>query len=285
MFISVIIPVYQDWERLLTCLNALDKQENIDSIFEVIIVNNDPNDDYRPSEKFSFPIQFLTEPSPGSYSARNRGLTLAKGYGVLFTDSDCIPGPDWIFQAKNLLEKGEADLYGGLIEVFSHLENKFVKFEKAFAFPNSFYVEHCNFSVTANLLVKKAVVDTIGGFNSSLLTGGDSEFCNRAVKAGFKINFSPLMSLKHPARTTWEEMKVKAIRFGGRLPKGKNRLIIILKLLGKFRIRLTDIQQVYKLTGFGITDKLEFYFIKQRLRWVEAHESVRVYLGKKPGRK
>ncbi|WP_373399203.1 glycosyltransferase [Algoriphagus halophilus] len=285
MFISVIIPVYQDWERLNLCLKALDHQENIDSIFEVIIVNNDPLDDYIPNEKFSFPIKFLTESTPGSYSARNKGLTEATGEGVLFTDSDCIPAPDWIYQAKNLLEKGEAALYGGQIEVFSHLENKYVKFEKAFAFPNAFYVEQGSFSVTANLLVKKEVVDKIGGFNPSLMTGGDSEFCNRAVKAGFKISYSPLMSLKHPARSSWEEMKVKAIRFGGRLPKGKSRLLIILKLIGKFRIRFTDIQQVYHLSGYGISDKFVFFLIKQRLRWVEANESMRVYLGKKPGRK
>lgn len=254
-------------------------------LFEVIVVNNDPFDTYVPKESYSFPIRYLKQNIPGSYSARNMGLSQATGNAFLFTDSDCIPAADWIFQAFKLLKEGSADLYAGSIDLFSDLDNKYVRLEKAFAFPNSTYVSKYNFGVTANLLVKKEVVDQIGGFNASLFTGGDSEFCNRAVSAGFNIQYSPMLKIGHPARSSWKELRVRAVRFGGRLPKDDSKFIVTLKLLGKFRIQWRDITEIYSLDDVSIYDKLNFFGIKQKLRWVEAIESFSVFMGKKPGRK
>lgn len=285
ILISVIIPVFKDWDRLMLCLNALNAQKNANSAFEVIVVNNDPKDSFVPSDTFSFPIKFLKQPIPGSYSARNMGLYEAEGEALLFTDSDCIPEQYWISQAIKLMKAGSSDLFAGDIKLFSQVENKYVRYEKAFAFSNSYYVSKENFGVTANLLVKKDIIDSIGGFNAGLFTGGDSEFCNRAVNAGFKIEYSPELMILHPARTSWTELRVKAIRFGGRLPKSGNSYLMILKLLGKFRIRFSDIAQIINLSEVGLADKFDFLLIKQRLRWVEAIESFRVFMGKKPGRK
>ncbi len=283
--ISVIIPVFKDWDRLILCLDALNEQKNAESNFEVIVVNNDPSDSSRPSQDFSFPIKFLNEHTPGSYAARNKGLSEAIGSALLFTDSDCIPTPDWIFQAMKSLENQERDLFAGSIELFSPVENRYVRFENAFAFPNATYVSANNFGVTANLLVKKKVFDQIGEFDAGLFTGGDFEFCNRAAKAGFKIEYNPRMIVKHPARTSWDELQVKAIRFGGRLPKEGSSFIAVLKLLGKFRIQLKDIKEIQQVQGIRLSDKADFFLIKQQLRWVEAMESLRVFMGKKPGRK
>ncbi|MEB2777509.1 glycosyltransferase [Algoriphagus sp. D3-2-R+10] len=283
--ISVIIPVFKDWTRLVLCLDALEAQKNTNSSFEVIVVNNDPGDSFIPSPTYTFPIKFLKEPVPGSYSARNRGLSQATGDAFLFTDSDCIPAPDWISVASKLLEENTADLFAGSIALFSQVDNKYVRLEKAFAFPNSTYVSKYNFGVTANLLVKKEVVESIGAFNAGLFTGGDSEFCNRAFNAGFKINYCPTLKVNHPARSSWEELKVRAIRFGGRLPTKGNSFIVTLKLLGKFRIHWKDISEIYQLKEVSFSDKLDFFVIRQKLRWVEAKESFSVFFGKNPGRK
>ncbi|WP_425639524.1 glycosyltransferase family 2 protein [Algoriphagus yeomjeoni] len=283
--ISVIIPVFKDWTRLKLCLNALNTQLSSTCSFEVLVVNNDPSDEYIPSETYSFPIKYLKQTIPGSYSARNKGLSQASGDAYLFTDSDCIPAHDWIYQASRLLEEGVADLFAGSIELFSHLDNKYVRLEKAFAFPNAMYVSKYNFGVTANLLVRKEVVARVGGFNANLFTGGDSEFCNRAVDAGFKIQYSPELKIGHPARSSWKELRVRAIRFGGRLPKDQSKLLITAKLLGKFRIQWKDIVEIFSLPDVSIAEKLKFFGIRQNLRWVEAIESFSVFMGKKPGRK
>lgn len=283
--ISVIIPVFKDWARLKLCLNALNAQKDSAFTFEVLVVNNDPTDSHFPSDTYSFPVEYLKQDIPGSYSARNKGLSQATGNAYLFTDSDCIPAFDWIYQATKLLQEGAADIFAGSIELFSHLDNKYVRLEKAFAFPNSTYVSKYNFGVTANLLVKKEVFESVGEFNATLFTGGDSEFCNRAVDAGFKIQYCPNLKISHPARSSWAELRVRAIRFGGRLPKDKSKFIVALKLLGKFRIQWKDIAEINSLTDVNALEKLKLLGIRQQLRWVEAIESFSVFMGKKPGRK
>ena len=104
-FVSVIIPVYNDSARVKICLEALEKQTYPQNLYEVIVVDN-ASDEY-PAIKdvvcqFSQAIAAY-ESRPGSYAARNKGISLAKGDIIAFTDADCIP-------AKNWIEKGVANL-------------------------------------------------------------------------------------------------------------------------------------------------------------------------------
>lgn len=283
--ISVIIPVYKDWDRLLICLNALKTQTVEFQCFEVIVVNNEPLPITPNWENLPFKLQMVHEEFPGSYSARNRAIQTAQGDAFLFTDSDCIPENDWISEAIHLIDNFQASLFAGAIRIFSEIDNVFVRFDKAFAFPNEKYVNEENFGVTANLLVSRAVFSRVGSFNSQMMTGGDSEFCNRAVKSGFLIIYSPTLVVRHPARESWKAITTKAIRFGGRLPRGNSKFLIFLKILGKFRIRFSDHSAIWNLKEVTIKDRVNFSLIKQCLRWIEASESMRVFAGKSPGRK
>ncbi len=49
--------------------------------------------------------RMIHEPLPGSYAARNQGLSQARGNIVAFTDADCIPNPDWIEKGVRTLQK------------------------------------------------------------------------------------------------------------------------------------------------------------------------------------
>ncbi|EAZ79797.1 glycosyltransferase family 2 protein [Algoriphagus machipongonensis] len=286
MLISVIIPVYRDLPRLKNCLYALANQKDFSfQDVEVIIVNNDASDLFELEDSYPFSLKLIVQEIPGSYAARNKGLEIASGESFLFTDSDCIPSTNWLSTAKKLLENTESDLIAGSIDLFAKEENRYVRFDQTFAFPNEYYVKEEKFGVTANLLVRKSVIEAVGSFNTQLLTGGDSEFCNRAINAGFKIAYHKELNISHPARASWDELKVKAIRFGGRLPKGSNQLMVLLKLIGKFRVRLSDVKYISGLPEVNLSQKFDFFQIRQKLRWVEAEESLRVFFGKKPGRK
>lgn len=265
------------------CLDAIEKQSDQGFSFEVIVGNNDPNDKLDFEGRYSFDLKFVTEPIAGSYAARNKALKEVSGDYILFTDSDCIPTDNWLASAKAAITERSEELIAGRVEVFSFSGSTYGKFEKAFAFPNRDYVLKEGFGVTANLLVNKKVFDAIGGFKQGLLTGGDAEFCNRALEHGFSITYYDEMQVFHPARETWREMKVKAKRFGGKIPKGDNKLLVFLKILGKYRVRKQDFSAVHNLEKpFG--EKVSFLMILARIRWVEATESMRVFLGKQPGR-
>ncbi|MDZ7736204.1 MAG: glycosyltransferase [Gammaproteobacteria bacterium] len=44
-YVSVIVPVYHDWDRLRDCLHALSQQHYPPESLEIIVVNNDPADE------------------------------------------------------------------------------------------------------------------------------------------------------------------------------------------------------------------------------------------------
>jgi len=91
MKVSVIIPNYRSWCLLSKCLRALEVQTLPKDDFEILVINNDPND--FPPDSFILPSNatLLNQPRPGSYSARNLGLKKSKFDVIAFTDSDCIP--------------------------------------------------------------------------------------------------------------------------------------------------------------------------------------------------
>jgi len=283
--VSVIIPVFRDWNRLKVCLASLAGQKASFESFEVIVVDNDPHYHEVVLPDYPMKVYLEKESIPGSYAARNKAISIARGQALLFTDSDCIPSPTWINEAIRLLEDSEFDLFAGKVQVEVKSNSWVAAFDQAFAFPIEDYVLNENFGVTANLLVRKSVFDAIGKFNAAVFTGGDSEFCNRAIRKGHKISYADNLLVIHPARESWEELKTKAIRFGGRLPQGNSKSIILLKILGKYRIRWKDLKGIWSRANLPVGHKLVFTLIRQRLRWVEATESLQVFLGKTPGRR
>ncbi|WP_339902924.1 glycosyltransferase family A protein, partial [uncultured Cyclobacterium sp.] len=75
MIFSIVIPVYNDFDRLKLTLNGLNNQNFDVSLFEVIIVNNNST---VPCPEFiglfpSMNIKIINEYNIGSYAARNSG--------------------------------------------------------------------------------------------------------------------------------------------------------------------------------------------------------------------
>ena len=95
-FVSVVIPVLNDRDRLNLCLRALEKQSYPRDAFEVVVVDNGSDRPVGDVALSAVRVAVLSEPQPGSYAARNTGIRQAKGEMVAFTDSDCIPHEDWL---------------------------------------------------------------------------------------------------------------------------------------------------------------------------------------------
>ncbi|MCP1663160.1 cellulose synthase/poly-beta-1,6-N-acetylglucosamine synthase-like glycosyltransferase [Methanocalculus sp. AMF5] len=215
-FVSVIIPTYHDWERLGLCIEALGQQTYPEEFFEVIIVNNDPDDLPSRLELLSNGIM-LSEEKRGSYAARNTGIRSSRGEILAFTDSDCIPYPDWIEKSVQLLESHpDVHRVAGRIELFFKNDRLTVAeiYEKAFGFPQEKYASS-GVSATANTITYASVMDDVGLFNGNLLSGGDTEWSMRAHSKGYTIVYCGKCIVKHPARHTISEFTEKARRISG----------------------------------------------------------------------
>jgi glycosyltransferase involved in cell wall biosynthesis len=219
--VSIIIPTYHDWKRLAICLDALEKQTFPKEEFEILVVNNDPKD----PTPANFYLPQNCEGKPGSYSARNTALKLVKGEIIGFTDSDCIPDKDWITNAILLFKKHpECTRIAGHIELFFKSDKLTLAemYEKVYAFRQDFAAK-VGASVTGNMFAYKKLLDEVGDFNETLMSGGDYEWSMRAKALHSKIMYGADVVLQHPARHELDELIKKTKRLGSFYGKSKIR--------------------------------------------------------------
>lgn len=215
-YVTVIIPTYKDTDFVLRCMDALSKQTYPKDNFEVLIINNAPQDKINFASRFKN-LNIIDEFKPGSYAARNKGLSYANGSIIAFTDSDCVPSQDWILNAIKIFETTpKIERLTGPVRIFREPYSSWLawKFESITAFNQRFNVQK-GVSVTANLFVKREIFNTVGYFDANLFSGGDIEWNERATRAGFGLLFSEDVIVNHPARKTFRDIIKKSKRVVG----------------------------------------------------------------------
>jgi glycosyltransferase involved in cell wall biosynthesis len=219
--VSVVIPVFNDAKRLEICLKAIDQQTYPKACYEVIVVDND--------SEFGLVIASVVaqfkraivafETIPGSYAARNRGIELAKGEVLAFTDADCIPAKDWIERGVwHLLQTQNCGLVAGRIEVFFQDPTCITPielYESITAFPQSKLLETRHGGATANVFTLKAVFEQVGLFDPTLKSNGDLEWGYRVFLAGYRQIYADDALVAHPARSTYQELYQRTVRLVG----------------------------------------------------------------------
>jgi glycosyltransferase involved in cell wall biosynthesis len=220
-FVSVIIPVYNDAERLEKCLTALSSQTYPKHRFEVIVVDNGSADNPAKLQHTFRHVVFLQEPRPGSYGARNKGIQAAKGDILGFTDSDCIPQQDWILNGVNALRNlPDCGLAAGQVQLFFKNPKRPTAteiYESIHAFDQENMVKKYHHGATANLFTYRRVMDNVGLFNPELKSGGDVEWGKRVFAAGYKQVYAENACVLHPARYSLKDIYKKTRRVEGGL--------------------------------------------------------------------
>lgn len=128
---SIIIPCYNNSDLLLNTLHGYAKQTYHTDKFEVILIDNNSNCNkiiecyHKYKDKFNLSIFFRPklESSFSLNSARNIGVNIANNEWNVFSDSDCIPSPDFLFEInKEIDNKGEHICLAG-IRKFIHIDH------------------------------------------------------------------------------------------------------------------------------------------------------------------
>src|SRR3954468_3722294 len=97
--VSVVVPVRDGARVIRGCLDALTAQRGAPP-YEVLVVDNGSTDTTAAAVRAhpSAPT-LLAESRPGSYAARNAGISAATGSILAFTDADCTPAATWLAEA------------------------------------------------------------------------------------------------------------------------------------------------------------------------------------------
>ena len=294
-FVSVIIPVFNDAKRLRICLEVLENQTYPKSLYEIIVVDNG-SDEAEDIEGVvaQFEKAIATyESAPGSYAARNKGISLAKGEVIAFTDADCIPAPDWLEKGVgNLLQVPNCGLVAGKIEIFFNNPNQTTAvelYESITAFPQKKLLETHRGGATANLFTFKTIIDKVGLFNASLKSNGDLEWGKRVYAAGYQQVYADDTCVNHPARYSFAQLYKRTIRLaGGSYDLQNKKEYSVLQQNSIFFVSLVKNLVPPLMFLFnalldsrlkGLEQKIQVSLVMLFVRYVSAWEIIRLKLG------
>jgi len=220
--ISVLVPVYNDIERIEECIDSIVMQESSPH-FELIVIDNGSTDGsyerlmtLKRSESVDVKVtQCLT---PGSYAARNHGLELAQGEYIAFTDSDCIVSKQWLSNLYITMQSASAEtIVAGKMVFFSDAkkttEQSAIDFENFFSMKQDENAQNGK-CITANFFCAMSLLEKHGGFNEKLKSGGDVEISERVVNGGGNVIYSDKAYVMHPSRNV-QELLIKRQRIIG----------------------------------------------------------------------
>lgn len=223
--ISVVIPVRNAMATLPGCcqaLRSLDPQPT-----EVVLVDNGSTDGSLDvlkrfaSEHTRAHVRILTEMRRGASAARNAGIQSARGDVVAFTDADCVPDPSWLRYLAGAFDDQTVGAVAGRI-VARPTGTIVEQFNALYTLqsPES-PARHCRWTPwaggfpTANLAVRRELLQRIGGFDESVrLYGEDYDVCARLYETGAAIDYVPDARVTHVHRATLGGMMRQAFGFG-----------------------------------------------------------------------
>ena len=215
-FVSVIVPVYNDPLRLEICLRALEEQTYPGDSYEVIVVDNGSDESIEPVVAGFSQATAGFESQPGSYAARNKGISLSRGEILAFTDSDCIPAHDWIRKGVEILSKHpNHKVVGGRVRFLFETPDRPTAaeiYDSMIHLDTKRYIEQEGFTATANLFTYRGVFDHIGYFDADLRSSGDREWGQRATSLGFGPIYADDVLVAHPARNSFAQLREKMVR-------------------------------------------------------------------------
>lgn len=207
--VSIIVPHYGDPVPLDRCLTALTALAYDRDDYEIIVADNlSPQGEEAINAAVAGRARLIIATERGAGPARNAGVAAARGDYLAFTDSDCVPAPQWLANGLKALETN--DFVGGRMIVSREADGAksgAEAFEQVFAFDNEDYVLNKGFTVTANLFCPRALFDRVGGFRVGV--SEDLEWCLRARDAGYRIGYAPDAVVAHPARRDWPALLTK----------------------------------------------------------------------------
>lgn len=201
-FVTVIIPTLNRRELLAAAVGALCEQTYPFEKFELIVVDNGSTDGtaewaaaLSPPFRFRFLLNQTSFRVPGQ--SRNLGLAQAAGELVAFTDSDCVPSPQWLTEGVQALT---ADETIGLVQGMTVPSNE----KKPIVYRTISVLSHKSHFETCNIFYRAAALRQAGGIHSDFIQrfpppyfGEDTDLGYRVLEAGYRAVFVPAAQVAH----------------------------------------------------------------------------------------
>jgi len=181
--VSAVIPTYNRRDDVLIAVGTVVAQTYPAKAIEIIVVDDGGTDDTEAAlaRRFGERIRYLRKPNGGVSSARNAGMTAATGAYIALLDSDDEWLPTKIARQVEFLEARPA--FGMVITNVERMDGDrrgFEVFDRRTQIPEDGMVLHHVLRnpalAPASAMLRREVLDDVGGFDEGLRTAEDLEF-------------------------------------------------------------------------------------------------------------
>jgi GT2 family glycosyltransferase len=284
--VSVVVPVYDNPEGIASLLDALRGQTY--PCFDIVVVDNGSSPELVIGQEYPFRLQVIRCLTPGSYAARNAGVCMVGGDILAFTDSDCVPAPDWIENGVRALHAGSEQVaIGGEIRINEPSTRTGVGlYQYASGFQQQENIERRGFAATANLFCTAEQFRKVGPFDERLFSGADREWAWRASTHGYEIQFCHDACVATAPRTSLRA----AIRQARRVAAGRRSLasLGLTKIgahgLAPHRTPLESLRWILARSQFSRWDRIRILAAAITIKGASVLEEFRLCLGFNPER-
>lgn len=204
--VSVVIPAYNCARFVREAVDSALAQDY--PALEVIVVDDGSSDDTGlVLASYGTRIRLFSQPNRGCAAARNAGVAHARGRYIAFLDGDDVWWSGKIrYQVEALGNTSYKLAYSRFIVWHQNSEGRYVPADRMFSADGVAHVSNCALVTgrtyeallrdcivwTSTVLVEKAVLDELGGFDETLVVGEDYELWLRLSQT------LPMLGLEQP---------------------------------------------------------------------------------------
>jgi len=210
-FFTIVLCTFNRAALLREALESIKKVDYPPDEFELLVIDNNSTDDTkRVAEEFSasapFHVRYISEKKRGLSAARNTAIKNACGEYLFLTDDDQLVDANVLKEHRKIIDRYAAHVVQGNIDVTfpggrpSWLGDELARWlgkiphDKEGPSPVELH--------GGNLVFKREIFDTLGGFREDLgkgLTGysADTDLSRRLAAAGETIIFAPKALIYH----------------------------------------------------------------------------------------
>jgi glycosyltransferase involved in cell wall biosynthesis len=292
--VTVGLITHNEIENIDYCLSEILSTQNLEFIYEVIIVDNASTDQtlevLRHWER-KYPSQIKVFPSQVNLvgQARQTIVDHCESEYLLFTDADCIVPKDWVFQYSKIVSQLPENCAGacGTSRLPEHhnwqmMLNEWSKYfvghggsPQALKPVTQVSVSHLP---TTNALFIKSQLKKTKGFIASLMVGEDSEIGTQFKKIGLLMLQFPAPVVINNCAPNFRAWMKRMFRFGGARFSHSPLISILVLLLSPLLLipavlifsgsTLLAIAQTARLRGVSFSLKMAGYGVISLISYV-----------------
>jgi glycosyltransferase involved in cell wall biosynthesis len=177
--VSVVVPAYNEEDFIDKCLLSLKRQT---VPCEIVVCDNNSGD-RTCAVASKYADRVVKEKRQGVAHAFNAAISASGGELIAMTGADCIVPADWIESALPHFDDPK------IMACFGPVHSTGRSYRRTFKFFSIFYGVIVRFKIAwgvsdANLIIRKSVLDKVGGFDPAVQMMEDSHLMKRIRRYG-----------------------------------------------------------------------------------------------------